>query len=144
MSDWDDVTVLRKRAPPGGIAKSKSALNSAARSGTLTSVSKGVTNQKDVYDARKMGKLENETEDFHVEKVNTSVSKAIQLGRQQKSMTQKDLAAKIQEKPTVVNDYESGRAANPNQQILAKMERALGIKLRGKGIGEPLAVRGAK
>ena len=85
MSDWDDVTVLRKRAPPGGIAKSKSALNSAARSGTLTSVSKGVTNQKDVYDARKMGKLENETEDFHVEKVNTSVSKAIQLGRQQKS-----------------------------------------------------------
>ena len=36
-----------------------------------------------------------------------------------------------------MNDYESGRGI-PNQQVLAKMERALGIKLRGKNIGEPL------
>ena len=37
----------------------------------------------------------------------------------------------------MVNDYGAGRAV-PNQQLLAKMERALGVKLRGKGIGEPL------
>ena len=54
-------------------------------------------------------------------------------------MTQKDLATKINEKPSVVNDYESGKAPNPNQQILAKMERALGVKLRGKDIGAPLS-----
>ena len=37
----------------------------------------------------------------------------------------------INEKPSVIQDYESGRAI-PNPQILAKLERALGVKLRGK------------
>lgn len=55
-------------------------------------------------------------------------------------MTQKDLATvirvaallickcrfqKISEKPQVVNEYESGRAI-PNQQIIGKLERAVG------------------
>lgn len=52
-------------------------------------------------------------------------------------LTQKDLATKINEKPQVIGEYESGKSV-PNQQILAKMERVLGIKLRGKDIGEPL------
>lgn len=68
-----------------------------------------------------------------------SVSKAIQQARQAKGLTQKDLATKINEKPSVVNDYEGGKALNPNQQILMKLERALGVKLRGKDIGSPLA-----
>ncbi len=69
-----------------------------------------------------------------------SVSKAIQQARQAKGLTQKDLATKINEKPAVVNEYEGGKALNPNQQILMKLERALGVKLRGKDIGSPLAV----
>ena len=36
----------------------------------------------------------------------------------------------MSEKPAVVNDYESGRA-KPNNQVLSKMERILGVKLRG-------------
>lgn len=36
-----------------------------------------------------------------------------------------------------INDYEAGRAV-PNQQILGKLERSLGVKLRGKDIGSPL------
>lgn len=75
--------------------------------------------------------------------MNTSVAKAIQQGRQAKNMTQKELATKINEKATVVNEYEAGKAI-PNQQVLGKLERALGIKLRGKDIGAPLAPRGAK
>lgn len=35
------------------------------------------------------------------------------------------------EKPSVVNQYESG-AAVPNNQVLSKMERILGVKLRGE------------
>ena len=53
------------------------------------------------------------------------------------NLTQKELATKICEKPQVVNEYESGKAL-PNQQVLAKMERALEIKLRGKDKGAPL------
>jgi putative transcription factor len=68
-----------------------------------------------------------------------SVSKAIQQARQAKGLTQKDLATKINEKPQVVNEYEGGKAMNPNQQILMKLERALGVKLRGKDIGSPLS-----
>jgi putative transcription factor len=34
----------------------------------------------------------------------------------------------------VVQDYESGRAV-PNNQVLGKLERALGVKLRGKSAG---------
>lgn len=45
-------------------------------------------------------------------------------------LTQKDVAQKINEKPSVIQDYESGRAI-PNPQILGKLERILGVKLRG-------------
>lgn len=37
----------------------------------------------------------------------------------------------INEKPQVIQEYESGKAI-PNQQIITKLERALGVKLRGK------------
>ena len=57
--------------------------------------------------------------------VDKSVGQLIAQGRQAKEMSQKDLAAKIQEKPQIVTEYEQGKAL-PNQQILAKMERALG------------------
>lgn len=57
--------------------------------------------------------------------------------RQALKLTQKDLGVKINEKPSVINDYESGRAV-PSQQVLAKLERALQVKLRGKDIGAPL------
>jgi putative transcription factor len=44
----------------------------------------------------------------------------------------------INEKKEIVNEYEQGKTI-PNVQILAKMERILGVKLRGKDIGQPLA-----
>ena len=52
-------------------------------------------------------------------------------------MTQKDLAVRINEKPSVIQEYESGKAI-PHAQILSKMERVLGVKLRGKDIGNPV------
>lgn len=45
-------------------------------------------------------------------------------------LSQKDVAQKINEKPSILQDYESGRAI-PNPQILGKLERVLGVKLRG-------------
>lgn len=43
----------------------------------------------------------------------------------------------MNEKVEVVREYENGKAI-PNQQVLTKLERALGVKLRGKDIGQPL------
>ncbi|KAG2469757.1 EDF1 factor, partial [Polypterus senegalus] len=72
-------------------------------------------------------KLDRETEELHHERVTLEVGKVIQQGRQSKGMTQKDLATKINEKPQIIADYESGKAI-PNNQVLGKIERALGQK----------------
>lgn len=58
-------------------------------------------------------------------------------------LSQKDLATKCNEKPSIISEYEQGKAI-PNQQVLGKMERALGIKLRGQNIGSKLEPRGKK
>jgi ribosome-binding protein aMBF1 (putative translation factor) len=54
--------------------------------------------------------------------------KAIQQARQRKNMSQADLAQKLAEKASLVNEYESGKAI-PNNTMIAKMERALDCKL---------------
>ncbi|XP_015222637.1 endothelial differentiation-related factor 1 homolog isoform X2 [Lepisosteus oculatus] len=84
-------------------------------------------------------KLDRETEELHHQRVSLEVGKVIQQGRQAKGLTQKDLATKINEKPQIIADYECGKAI-PNNQVLGKIERAIGMKLRGKDIGLPLEV----
>ncbi|EED89166.1 predicted protein, partial [Thalassiosira pseudonana CCMP1335] len=69
-----------------------------------------------------------ESDELKHAKVDKSLSKAIMQARMAKKMTQKDLATKINEKPQVVGEYESGKAI-PNGQIIVKMERVLGVKL---------------
>ena len=59
------------------------------------------------------------------------IGKQIQQIRLAKKMTQKQLATSINEKPQVIQDYEQGKAV-PNQQIICKIERALGVKLPKK------------
>lgn len=84
-----------------------------------------------------LSKVANETDIVKVPTVSMGVSKAISAGRQAKGMTQKELATKINEKPQIVQEYEAGKAI-PSQQILGKLERVLGVKLRGHDIGQPL------
>ena len=79
------------------------------------------------YNAQRMGKLENETEELQHAKVEGVVKKAIMQGRLAKKMTQAQLAQQINEKPQIVQEYESGKAI-PNQQILSKLERILGAR----------------
>ena len=88
-------------------------------------------------------KLDRETEELKHDKLDMKVGLLIQKGRQAKGLSQKELATKICEKPQVVNEYESSKAV-PNQAILGKLERTLGMKLRGKDKGAPLAPKGKK
>ncbi|KAI8332755.1 multi protein bridging factor 1-domain-containing protein [Blakeslea trispora] len=141
MSDWDSTTVLRKRDPTKAkVTRSDSEINAARRSGAsiVTDKKSTLTNSSHANtDHRRIAKLDRDNDVAPPPRVDVSVGKAIQQGRQGKGITQKDLAQLINEKPQVVNEYESGKAI-PNQNVLGKMERALGIKLRGKSIGEPL------
>lgn len=50
---------------------------------------------------------------------------------------------KVNEKAQVINDYEAGRGI-PNQMVIGKIERVLGVKLRGKDRGKPLTAPGTK
>lgn len=85
-----------------------------------------------------LAKLDRENDVAPPPKISPTVGKAIGQARQELKLTQKDLGAKINEKPQVIQEFEQGKA-QPNPQVLAKMERALGVKLRGKDIGAPLA-----
>lgn len=145
-SAWDEVTIIRKRTPKVSQLKSTQAINAAQRQGLEIETSKKFSaGQNKQHDAAKnVTKLDRETEELHHDTVSLDVGRLIQQGRQAKSMTQKDLAAKICEKPQVVNEYENGKAI-PNQAVLSKLERALGIKLRGKEKGQVLQpVSGSK
>jgi len=145
MADWDTVTVIGNRRGPGGGQNKTQQINAARRQGMAVSTESkyggGGNTQKGT--TLNTMKLDQETEELKHKTVDMSVGKAIAQGRQAKEMTQKELAAKIQEKPQIVTEYEQGKAL-PNNQILMKMERALGIKLRGKGIGGPLEAKPKK
>jgi putative transcription factor len=138
-SDWDQVTYLRKKPPKASAMKTQQAINMAQKQGIPIETSKkyNAATNKHTVSTLNTAKLDRETEELHHETVGTDVAKLIQQYRQSKQLTQKDLATKICEKPQVVNDYESGKAI-PNQQVLAKLEKALGVKLRGKDKGTPL------
>ena len=79
----------------------------------------------------KLTKIDNETENFKIEKVSLKFKKELQKARLSKKMTQKELATKLNVQPKVINDYESGKAT-PNIQLIVKMDRILGVTLPRK------------
>ncbi|XP_016397492.1 endothelial differentiation-related factor 1 homolog [Sinocyclocheilus rhinocerous] len=137
-SDWDTVTVLRKKGSAAQ-SKSKQAIISAQRKGDAVETSKkwAAGQNKQHVVTKNTAKLDSETEELSHQRVPLEVGKVIQQGRQNKGLTQKDLATKINEKPQIIAEYESGKAI-PNNQVMGKIERAIGLKLRGKEIGMPL------
>lgn len=136
---WDEHTVIGKRAPRPGELKSESAIAAAQRAGVAIDTSKkfAAGNNKQHESAKNTAALDRETDELHHSRVDMDAARAIQQARIAKEWTQADLARHINEKQQVINEYEQSKAI-PNQQILSKMERALGVKLRGKDIGQPL------
>ncbi|CAI5460087.1 unnamed protein product [Closterium sp. Yama58-4] len=132
--DWDPV-VIHKRPQKAADTKDPKLVNAARRQGAaIESVKKydaGTNKSGASNPAMHSRKLAEETDVLAHEKVSADVKTAIQKARLDAKLTQAQLAQKINEKPQVVQEYESGKAI-PNPQILGKMERVLGVKLRGK------------
>lgn len=129
--DWDQV-VIRKKAPTSAAAKNPTAVNAAIRAGAAVETVKkqGMGNAAAARGPIKSAvKLENDTETFEHERVSSELKKQIQSARLAKKLTQAQLAQMINEKPQLINEYESGKAI-PNPQILSKMSRVLGVTLK--------------
>ena len=136
----EEATVyLTKRTPKQSEARSQHALTAAMKSGQGIDSSKkyGGGGNKQRMSQRDTSAVCRDTEEMKVEHVSLDLGKLIMKGRNDKKMTQKELATKINEKPQVIQEYESGKAI-PNNQITSKIERAIGLKLRGKNKGQPL------
>ncbi|GMY35997.1 multiprotein-bridging factor 1c [Fagus crenata] len=129
--DWEPVVIHKSK--PKAQERDPKAVNQALRTGapvqTLKKAEAG-SNKKaaPVVNARK---LDEAAEPAALDRVSTEVKQAIQKARLGKKMSQADLAKQINERPQVVQEYENGKAV-PTQAVLAKMEKVLGVKLRGK------------
>ncbi|XP_043702556.1 multiprotein-bridging factor 1a [Telopea speciosissima] len=132
--DWEPV-VIRKKAPTAAAKKDEKAVNAARRVGadieTIKKSNAGTNKAASSSTSLNTRKLDDETENLAHERVPSELKKAIQQARMDKKLTQAQLAQMMNEKPQVIQEYESGKAI-PNQQILTKLERVLGVKLRGK------------
>ncbi|KAF9257801.1 MBF1-domain-containing protein [Marasmius fiardii PR-910] len=141
MDEWDNKTVIGFKKQTPKVTKKDSEINAARRSGAVVATDKkvagGGNKAHQSTDHQRIAKIDRENEVAPPPKVAPSVGRAIQTARMELKLAQKDLAQKVNEKPSVIQDYESGKAI-PNPQILGKLERSLGVKLRGANIGEKL------
>jgi len=150
MDDWESVTKIGSKVRPGGgsaakekVIRSEAQLNAARRQGADIATEKkfGGTNSRGGTEGQHLTKVDRSDEIVKPKTVGGTVGDAIKKARsgakndKGQPMTQKDLATKINQTPTVVADFERGSAA-PNEKILIDMEKVLKVHLRGKNIGE--------
>jgi len=130
--DWKPV-VIHKKPPTAAELRSSKALNSALRAGNVESEKRSNTEQrgnKQTYDSTPHGaaaaKIADETENFHHDRVPTEIRTRIIEARNDKKMTQAQLAMAACLQPRVIQEYERGKAI-PDGATLSKLARALGV-----------------
>ncbi len=85
-------------------------------------------------------RLDDDHETTRIRHVDPMVAGNIQRYRQIKGLTQAELAKLINERTQIVGDYEAGRAI-PNESVLVRMEKALGVHLRGAKAGQAMETK---
>jgi len=144
--DWETVTFKSKKPKSGaqGVAKARQQGGEVA---TTKKFNGGGNKQSAApVPARNLedrSTIDEDSERLALQTVSRDVARAIQQGRTATGLTQKELATRLNVKSSVVNEYEQGKAI-PNNQVLARMERILGVKLRGKNIGSPIEPKAPK
>eukprot|EP01100_Stratorugosa_tubuloviscum_P000545 TRINITY_DN111_c4_g1_i1.p1 TRINITY_DN111_c4_g1~~TRINITY_DN111_c4_g1_i1.p1 ORF type:complete len:142 (-),score=88.13 TRINITY_DN111_c4_g1_i1:256-681(-) len=130
--DFKPLVIRKKKAAPKTTAKptesKEQQVNRARQQGSEVETVKKYnagTNKTNSVDTRKIDRIaEDNDAALHIPRVSHNLSLQIQQARTAKGLTQKQLAVLINEKTTVVNDYENSRAI-PNGQIITKLQRAL-------------------
>jgi len=116
----------------GKASKSSSEVNAARRSGAVVDTEKkhaGGTNKSSSSGmVATAAKLDENGATFRHATVSHEFKQALQQARLAKKVTQAALATAINEKQTVINEYESGKAI-PKGDIINKLNRALGVRL---------------
>ncbi|KAL2441988.1 Multiprotein-bridging factor 1 [Exophiala dermatitidis] len=147
-NDWDSVTRIGSRVRAGGgaaerekVVKGKSALSAAQRSGAIVLTEKkyGGTNTKSNVEGQHATKVDRSDDIVKPKTVSRQLAQAAikRRNEMQPKMTQSDLAKKVSVNVSVIQALEKEGAPIPSQQDLAKIERVLGVKLRGSNIGAP-------
>lgn len=133
--DWTTVVITKSnKAKTAGLSQAQIVAQEKKSGNVSTQKKVGGGENKSVHQgttAAHLAKLENSNDEFKHSTVNRNLSQAIQQARLARQMTQKQLATAINEKPQVIQQYESGQAI-PNPQVINKMERVLGIHLPRK------------
>mmetsp|Transcript_45516 Transcript_45516/g.98962 ORF Transcript_45516/g.98962 Transcript_45516/m.98962 type:complete len:144 (+) Transcript_45516:68-499(+) len=128
--DWEPV-VWNKAAPKGKASKSAGEVNAARRAGLEVDTDKKILagGNKSAHSViPNAKKLDENTETFRHDTVSHDFKIALQQARLAKKMSQSALAAAINEKQSIINEYEAGKAI-PNGAIIAKLNRSLGVRL---------------
>jgi putative transcription factor len=123
--DWNVVTFTKNKTTKkkkGGVHGPNN--NSVIKSGNPN------RQNKSSYNA---SKIEQQIEDceYSAPKVTHNLQIQIQRARQDKKLTQKQLAQAANITESVVKSYENGKAV-PSQNDIRKMSKALGINLKNK------------
>merc|ERR1712070_1022608 len=119
--DWSTVAFSNRPSGGGG---GQSSARGGGGGGPKQSTPGGQVTASGISAA----KLEDDTENLSHAKVGNDLKDAIQKGRNAKGMTQKALAGVMQVQPKIIQEYEQGKAI-PNGAMIAKFEKALGVKL---------------
>lgn len=94
----------------------------------------GETETRGKFDGTKssaMRKLDDATEVVKPQRINPKIKERIVQARTLNKISQKVLAQRCQVQPTIVQQYENGKA-KADVNVLRKMERVLKVKLTGK------------
>ncbi|CDR96219.1 multiprotein bridging factor type 1, putative [Babesia bigemina] len=128
--DWTPVVWAKRESYKG--AHKEAALNKARRAGEDIATEKkflgGQNRSSKAYIPTNAAKIENETENFRIERIEFHFRQALQKARLAKGLTQQSLARLINEPEAIVKEYENGSAI-PNGSILQKLSKALGTQL---------------
>jgi putative transcription factor len=123
---WDSVTVLRK----SGKNQPKTVENPLVlKPGNVATERRDTSNKSHEPPKIAAFKLDQANEAYPINEVGLSLARRIQQARTAKSLTQAQLAQQINVKPAIINVYEQGKGV-PDNTVISKLERVLGVKLR--------------